>query len=85
MHILHEQGAHVAYHDPHAHRVLIDGWSLATVELTAEVLQSADCVVITTAHSTYDWQWVVDNSRLVIDTRNVTAHVTPAAGRIVKL
>ena len=85
MRILHEQGANVAYHDPHAHRVLIDGWSLATVELTAEVLQSADCVVITTAHSTYDWQWVVDNSRLVVDTRNVTSHVTPSAGRIVKL
>jgi UDP-N-acetyl-D-glucosamine dehydrogenase len=85
MHILHEQGAKVAYHDPHAPRVLIDGWSIATVELTSDVLQAADCVVITTAHSAYDWQWVVDNSRLVIDTRNVTARLTPGAGRIVKL
>jgi UDP-N-acetyl-D-glucosamine dehydrogenase len=65
--------------------VLIDGWSIATVELTSEVLQASDCVVITTAHSAYDWQWVVDNSRLVIDTRNVTARLTPGAGRIVKL
>lgn len=85
MRALHEQGAVVAYHDPHAQRVLIDGWSLGTVELTAEALQAADCVVITTAHSTYDWQWVVDNSRLVVDTRNVTARVTPSACRIVKL
>ena len=85
MHVLHELGANVAYHDPHAPRVLIDGWSLATAELTAEALQNADCVVITTAHSTYDWQWIVDNSRLVVDTRNVTAHVTPSDCRIVKL
>lgn len=85
MHVLHELGAHVAYHDPHAPRVLIDGWSLATVELTVDVLQKADCVVITTAHSTYDWQWIVDNSRLVVDTRNVTAHVAPSDCRIVKL
>ena len=64
---------------------MLDGWSLATLELTPEVVETADCVVITTAHSTYDWQWVVDHSRLIIDTRNVTAHLTPGAGRIVKL
>lgn len=85
MHSLHERGACVAYHDPYAHRVMLDGWSLATLELTPEVVETADCVVITTAHSTYDWQWVVDHSRLIIDTRNVTAHLTPGAGRIVKL
>lgn len=85
MHILHERGACVAYHDPYVPRVLMDGWSIATVELTSEVLQAADCIVITSAHSAYDWQWVVDNGRLVVDTRNVTAHLTPGAGRIVKL
>jgi UDP-N-acetyl-D-glucosamine dehydrogenase len=85
MHILHERGASVAYHDPQVSRVLMDGWSIATVELTSDVLRAADCVVITTAHSTYDWQWVIDNSRLVVDTRNVTVQVKPGAARIVKL
>jgi UDP-N-acetyl-D-glucosamine dehydrogenase len=85
MHILHERGANVAYHDPYVPRVLMDGWSIATVELTSEVLQAADCIVITSAHSAYDWRWVVDNSRLVVDTRNVTAQLAPGAGRIVKL
>ena len=85
MHILHERGARVVYHDPHAPRVLLDGWSIAAVELTPALLEAADCVVITTAHSAYDWQWIVAHSRLIIDTRNVTAHLTPGAGRIVKL
>ena len=85
MHILHERGASVAYHDPHVPRVLMDGWSIATADLTSDVLRAADCVVITTAHSTYDWQWVIDNSRLVVDTRNVTVQVKPGATRIVKL
>lgn len=58
---------------------------MASVELTSEILQAADCVVITTAHTAYDWQWVVDNSKLVVDTRNVTALITPGPGRIVKL
>lgn len=85
MDLLHERGASVAYHDPHAPRVIMDGWSMASSELTSELLQSADCVVITTAHTSYDWQWVVDNSRLVVDTRNVTASLASNGGRIVKL
>lgn len=85
MHLLHERGARVAYHDPFAPRVLMDGWSLASVELTSEVLQAADSVVITTAHSIYDWQWIVRHSAIVVDTRNVTAGLTAGQCRIVKL
>jgi len=48
-------------------------------------LQAADCVVITTAHSSYNWEWVVRNSRLVVDTRNATKGVIANPARIVKL
>jgi len=41
--------------------------------------------VITTAHSFYDWEWVVENSRLVVDTRNATRNVSANPTRIVKL
>jgi UDP-N-acetyl-D-glucosamine dehydrogenase len=49
------------------------------------VLQQADCVVIAAAHSDYDWQWIVGNSQLVIDTRNATRDVTTNSTRVVKL
>jgi UDP-N-acetyl-D-glucosamine dehydrogenase len=42
-------------------------------------------VVITTAHSSYDWEWVVAHSRLIVDTRNSTRDVQVNPGRIVKL
>ncbi|HSE83567.1 MAG TPA: hypothetical protein VLB01_03375 [Thermodesulfobacteriota bacterium] len=32
----------------------------------------SDCVLITTDHSSYNWQWVVENAPLILDTRNAT-------------
>jgi len=58
---------------------------MTSVALTEAVLQQADGVVITAAHSAYDWAWIIKNSRLVVDTRNATRHITAAAARIVKL
>jgi UDP-N-acetyl-D-glucosamine dehydrogenase len=40
------------------------------VPLTAERLRKADAVIIATDHSSYDYDLIVRNSRLVVDTRN---------------
>jgi UDP-N-acetyl-D-glucosamine dehydrogenase len=40
-----------------------------------EDLGQYDCVVIVTDHSDYDYQQIVDQSQLVIDTRNATAGI----------
>jgi UDP-N-acetyl-D-glucosamine dehydrogenase len=42
-------------------------------ELSAETLRSFDLVIIHTDHSVYDWDWIVEHSALVLDTRNATA------------
>ncbi len=34
------------------------------------ILQSFDAVLITTDHSAVDWEMLVENAQLVIDTRN---------------
>jgi len=41
------------------------------VQLTKDTLDWADCVVVHTAHSAYDWNWVARYARLVFDTRAV--------------
>jgi len=89
--LLEAKGASVSYHDPYVPQLRLahpDGRetpALDSVALEAEVLKSVDCVVVTTDHRSYDWNWVVENSPLVVDTRNVTALVGPASTRIVKL
>ena len=45
---------------------------MVKIELTEERLSSADCVVIATNHSGYDYQYIADKASLVFDTRGVT-------------
>jgi len=72
--ILSEQGADVLYNDPYVPR--LPGRLLSSEELTNELLETVDCVVIATDHSYYDWKWIVDKAKLVFDTRGVTRGLT---------
>jgi UDP-N-acetyl-D-glucosamine dehydrogenase len=77
MRLLQEQGAEVRYHDPYVPRVLEDGKELSSVELTEAALGEADAVVILTDHTAFDYDWIVDHARVLIDAR----HAVPRAGR----
>jgi UDP-N-acetyl-D-glucosamine dehydrogenase len=71
--LLREKGALVSYHDPYIPQVrLEDGESMQSAVYSGDLLATADCVVIVTDHTSYDWQHVLDSSRLVVDTRHVT-------------
>ncbi len=83
--LLREQGADVAYNDPYIPVLRHDDIAMDGVTLTEEELRRSDCVVIVTPHQGYDWRWVVDNSSLVVDTRNATGGLAGPAARVVKL
>ena len=74
MRLLEQRGAEVRYHDVNVPRVEagISNGAAESVELTDDELRNADCVVITTAHSTVDYARVVRESKLILDTRNAT-------------
>ncbi|MCS7223764.1 MAG: nucleotide sugar dehydrogenase [Armatimonadetes bacterium] len=65
----------VFYHDPFIDKISFNSWTAESVPLSQELLHSCDCVIIVTPHSCYDWRWIVDNARLVVDTRGVTRHL----------
>lgn len=75
--LLRSRGAEVVYHDAlvpevtfdHAYTIG-DGEPLYNQDLTDELLQSADCVVICTEHSNVDYKRVCELSKLIVDTRN---------------
>jgi len=83
--LLRVKGAVVQYHDPHIPCLDLDGELLSSVELSVSVLREADCTIIVTDHSTFDWDWIVEHARLVVDTRNATRRVEVSGARIVKL
>ncbi len=70
--LLAKHGAAVQYHDPYVPEVCLPnpGETLRSVPITDEVIRWADCVIITTDHSAVDYDRVLHNARLVLDTRN---------------
>lgn len=68
--LLRRRGARVTYHDPYVPTVRMDGGTERSVELTAERLQDADAVVVTTDHSCVDYGFVTEHADIVVDPRN---------------
>ena len=68
---LERRGARVEYHDPYIPSFRSDHLEMQSVPLTADKLKAADCVIITTAHKSLDYDLIVKSSRAVFDTRNV--------------
>ena len=71
IHLLQEKGAVVSYHDPHVPAFSHDGMAMTgEVDLNA-ALETADCVVVATDHSAYDWAEIARRARVMVDTRHV--------------
>jgi UDP-N-acetyl-D-glucosamine dehydrogenase len=83
--LLEIQGAKVMYHDPYVPQFREEEHDHTSVALTDKEIESADAVVIITDHSSVDYQRVVDLAGVVVDTRNVTAKLRKAKGRIVSV
>jgi UDP-N-acetyl-D-glucosamine dehydrogenase len=69
MHLLFEKGASVSYHDPHVPRVTVQDRELTCVADLYAAAQEADCVVVVTDHSAYDWAALHAAARVLVDTR----------------
>jgi UDP-N-acetyl-D-glucosamine dehydrogenase len=86
--LLRSRGAEVVYHDDFVAEVTFDhaytigdGEPLYNQELTDELLQSADCVVICTEHSNVDYKRVCELSKVIVDTRNALKEETRDASK----
>jgi UDP-N-acetyl-D-glucosamine dehydrogenase len=86
--LLKERGAEVSYSDPYVprlHRMREYDFSyMSSAPLTEATLRAADVVLIATDHSNVDYQFVVDHSRIVVDTRNATKGITRGSGKVVR-
>jgi UDP-N-acetyl-D-glucosamine dehydrogenase len=76
--LLRNAGADVAYHDPHVPE--FDGLKSVALEP-----KGYDCVAIVTAHSSIDYDKLVDTASLVVDLRNATGTTGTASDKVFKL
>ncbi|MDK2992722.1 MAG: UDP-N-acetyl-D-glucosamine dehydrogenase [Clostridiales bacterium] len=77
--------ADVIYNDPYISQFDHNGKHYESAELTDELLENVDIAVITTDHSCYDYQEIVDKARAVFDTRNATKGVKLHKENVYKL
>ena len=79
--LLQRRGARLSYSDPYVPRLQLDG-----IDLSAQpesVAGEADCAVIVTDHSAFDYRRIAGTARLVVDTRNALKGVN--SSHIVRL
>ena len=70
IHLLQQKGAHVSYHDPHVPVIQHDEMTMEGVDELESSLKLADCTVIVTDHSTYNWKRIAQLAPVIVDTRN---------------
>lgn len=86
MELLRKDGAHVDYHDPYVPNFTDEHGSMwHSVPLTREAIAEANAVLVLTDHTTVDYGRVLEQARLVIDTRNATRYVRDGATNVVML
>ncbi|KPL06186.1 hypothetical protein AMJ86_09585 [bacterium SM23_57] len=69
--LLKRKGADVVYHDPYIPQLIVE----ETFEMECVIdlngaVSDADCVVIVTNHSNYDYEAILAASKCIVDTRN---------------
>ena len=73
---LEKKEANVIYHDPYCKTAKWKGKIVESTELTTETVASCDAVVITTWHKhNVDYKMVVDNAKVLFDTKNAVVSV----------
>jgi UDP-N-acetyl-D-glucosamine dehydrogenase len=64
--LLQRRGALISYTDPHVPTLRLDGLELTSTK----AFEDADCVVIVTDHTNFDYAGLVERAKLIVDTRN---------------
>jgi UDP-N-acetyl-D-glucosamine dehydrogenase len=86
MHLLQTSGAEVSYSDPWAPALPAAAWpggrDMTSVPLDRAHIAAADCVVILTDHKAFDFDLIVNASKLVVDTRNAAKVRAPHVLRL---
>jgi len=78
MKLLDNDGAELSFYDPYVSFVRLNGNRMMGIEtLTKETLNNSDAIVIMTDHDQIDFQFVEENSDLIIDSRNVIKNDHP--------
>ena len=61
----------IEYTDPWVPQYQVDGQIFKSVDISPEMLQKYHCAVVVTDHDDFDPAFILENSRYIVDTRNM--------------
>jgi UDP-N-acetyl-D-glucosamine dehydrogenase len=76
MKLLCERGARLSYSDPYVPELREEGLGLVSKPVHEVLANGCDCVVILTDHEEFDYAFVANQARMVVDARNALRGVT---------
>ena len=82
MHLLERKGARITYSDPHVPKLKLNDLELTSKDAIAMAAE-ADCVLVVTDHSGFDYVGVLEKAKLIVDSRNV--YKSQTSDKIVRL
>ena len=84
--LLQKKGAKVEYHDPHIpHLRTHDDVEMQSITDVMEAVRDADCVVIITNHSSYDYKAILKQAKFIFDSRNALGKLGKNNPKVVRL
>lgn len=85
IHLLRQKGALVTYHDPYIKSVTHNDWKLDSIEDYIKAVKEVDCVVIVANHKVYDYDAILNNAKLIVDSRNALGAKGRGHSKVVRL
>ena len=80
--LLGDLGAQLSYSDPHVPTLRLGEITLSS-EPVLPGCSEADCVVLLTDHTAFDYESIAEHSRLIVDTRNAFRNL--GSGKVIRL
>jgi UDP-N-acetyl-D-glucosamine dehydrogenase len=82
--LLIQKGAIISYSDPYV-PILSDYNGLKNTQIEEGIVRRMDLILITTDHTLYDYEWIVEKAQLVIDTRNATKGIKRGKEKVIRI
>ncbi len=83
--LLRQKGAIVSYHDPYIPHLQHEGVNYTSVADLDNSIRNADCVAIITNHKIYNYDTILQNAKLIVDTRNALGEKRRSNPKVVSL
>ena len=85
MELLQNEKAELLYVDPYTPRLTVGGRDYGARALSPALVAASDACLVLTAHSSFDYEMLVEHASLIFDTRNGTRYVSGKKDNVILL